>query len=180
MVLVVNKSNYFDPIKSDAILVLGHAIDENGMPSLWLNNRLNIAIQLYFNNYAPYIIVTGGAGPRDKIPVAYVMRSYLIKMGIPPSSILTENISNNTYENFMYASIIARDYDISNIILVTNGFHMYRSILLGSTYFEKISPATSHTPFSISSLFAYIREPVSIVSNLIVYRVINARTYDRP
>jgi len=47
---------------------------------------------------------------------------------------------------------------------------MYRSILLGSYYFEDITVATRNAGFGLGKFFAYAREPFSIVANFLYSR----------
>lgn len=168
MFLVVSAGANSFAAPADGILVLGHAIDENHHPSPWLNERLNTAIRLYQNGYGDYIIVSGGLGQED-IPVAYVMAQYLIDRGIEKSSILIEANSNNTYENFKYSALLAKEHNIESLMVITNGFHMYRSLLLGQQYFATLIPVIAEAPVGAELIFAYLREPFSIVFNFIRY-----------
>lgn len=156
--------------KSDAIVVLGHAVNESNLPSQWLSDRLTLAYNMYKKNYAPYIVVTGGTGPRDNVPVAYVMYYYLVHLGVPSQSIIKESMSSNTYENFKYTSEMSYKYDIQSILLVTSNFHIYRSIMLANIFFNEVNYISSSVqPFRINAIFAYVREPISIIVNFFVY-----------
>ena len=173
---VIKSSSHFAPQNADAIVVLGHAVDEQGNPGPWLTERLQKAIQLYDSGYAPYIILTGGTGPMDTVAVSHIMADYVLAAGIPVASILIEDNSNNTYENFNMTYNIATELNIQSIIVVTNGFHMYRSLILGGIYFENLYPAPSPTPWGGMALLAYMREPLSVVANVFVYIVIAGLT----
>ncbi|MCL1996764.1 MAG: YdcF family protein [Defluviitaleaceae bacterium] len=166
---VVSNSSYFAPKNADAIVVLGHAIDDKGNPSPWLTARLKTAVELYAKGYAPYIILTGGVGPNSSVAVSYVMANHVLEAGVPPTSVLTEISSNNTYQNFNMVHSIAESLDMQSIIVVTNGFHMYRSLLLGGLYFDNIYPAPSPIPFGVEVMLAYMREPLSVIANFLLY-----------
>jgi len=174
--LVVSVSDTYNPIKSDAIIVLGHSIDNELNPSPWLSARLDMAINLYTQGYADIIIVSGGIGPTDPTPVALPMKTYLVDRGVPSSSILMEINSNNTYQNFKYSRVLADGYGVDSIIIVTNGFHMYRSMLLASHFFDDISVAANDADFGLAKFFAYLREPLSIVINYL-YSSVNLNDY---
>lgn len=169
MVSVVSYRNVYQPANANAILVLGHASDQQGLPSPWLEQRLQTAHRLYTAGYAPYIIVSGGTGRRDIMPIANTMYNYLVSLGVSSQSIIKEPQASNTYENFYYAKQIAQSRNIDSIVLVTSSFHIYRSLVLGNTYFNDISPVASYVAITPSAIFAYIREPLSIVANYFVY-----------
>ena len=66
----------------DAIVVLG-AAQYNGRPSPVLRARLDHALALYREGYAPLIVVTGGVGRGDTTSEAIVGRRYLVAHGVP-------------------------------------------------------------------------------------------------
>lgn len=168
-VKVVFRSNSFNPKPSDAIVILGHAMVDTYTPSPWLESRLQEGLYLYFNNYADKIIVSGGVGPTDNVPVAYGMKNWLVSRGVPIEYILVEDSSNNTYENFKYSKEVAYINNITSIIVVTNDFHMYRSIYISSKFFEYVSGSSAYTTFNFSKLLAYIKEPLSIIKYTVVH-----------
>lgn len=168
---VVLNRNTFEPEISDAIVILGHVIDDYYMPSYFLEERLKEGLYLYNNNYADTIIVSGGIGPTDDFPVALGMKKWLLNNGVPSESILMESESNNTYENFKYTKYLAEYNDISSIIVVTNDFHMYRSIYIANMHFEDISGSAAYSKFSFRKLLAYLKEPLSIIKYTVVDKI---------
>ena len=169
---VLSHRNLYDIVPSDAIIVLGHALDDDNNPSPWLEARLDCAIDLYSLGYADVIIVSGGRGPTDNIPVAYAMKAYLIYNGVPQTSILTETMSGNTYQNFKYSGQLALEHDINSIIVVTNDFHMYRSLLIADWFFDEVTGYTATLDINFSWVLAVLREPFSIVMNYIFIRMV--------
>lgn len=165
------KGNSFKPVSSDAIVVLGHALDYYHEPSDWLTARLEKALYLYNNDYAGKIIVSGGVGPRDSIPVSQGMKWWLVNRGVPYESILMESSANNTYENLKYSKSIAYHHDISSIIVVTNDFHMYRSMYIANMFFDNVSGSPAFAKFNFNKALAYMKEPLSIIKYTIVHRV---------
>lgn len=174
--VVLNK-DAFTPINSDAIVILGHVIDDYYMPSYLLEERLKTGLYLYNNNYADIIIVSGGIGPTDDFPVALGMKKWLINNGVPYESILMECESNNTYENFKYTKYLADYNNISSIIVVTNDFHMFRSIYIANMHFENVSGSAAYTQFNFRKLLAYLKEPLSIIKYTVVNKVNTLMTY---
>ena len=82
------------------------------------------------------IIVSGGQGHGENITEAKAMKDYLINKGIDESLIIEENKSTNTNENIIYSKKIietspTEDYEV---VIITNGFHCYRSKLLANKH----------------------------------------------
>jgi len=167
LVQILNNSTKIAEREADAIIVLGHAIDEYNEPSPWLYERLVSSIYLYERGFSNTIIVTGGRGPTDDVPVAYVMRDFLISRGVANENILVETSSRDTFENFSYAEIIAKKNDINSIIFVTNNFHVFRSLNIAQDFFEDIQAHGAYAKSGLSLTIAYLREPISIIYNKI-------------
>ena len=166
---VVEDEDSFTPSKSDAIMVLGHSLEDGSIPGDWLVLRLEEGLRLYEEGYGSYIIGTGGEGPWDKKPVADSMKEWLIEKGVSEDTVITEPMASNTYENFKYSSEISEENHINSIVIVTNDFHMYRSMLIGSRFYENISGSGAEVPMSFRKLLAYLKEPLSIIKYNLLY-----------
>ena len=165
LVQVLNNSTKTAEKVADAIIVLGHAVDKYNEPSPWLYERLISTIYLYERGFSNKIIVTGGRGPTDDIPVAYIMRNFLVLHGVASENILIEASSRDTFENFNYAKIIAKKNDINSIIFVTNNFHVFRSLNIARHFFEDVQAHGTYAKSGPSLTIAYLREPISIIYN---------------
>ncbi len=168
------KSNDFEPVQSDAILVLGYSLEDDH-PSPFLEQRLETALDLYNEGYAKNIIVSGGIGPTDTLPVAVIMKKWFIEKGVPSQFIITENYANNTYENFVYSKEICEEKGFDSVIVVTNDFHMYRSMITANEFFDNVSGQEAETHFGIHKLFMTLKEPLSIMK----YELINKGSSDK-
>lgn len=89
--------------KADCILALGS----------YDPNVAKYASQLYLENWAPYLIFSGGVvRPKgmleNDVPKteAEAFRDIALQMSIPPNAILLENQATNTAENFIYTKIL--------------------------------------------------------------------------
>lgn len=161
---VVSHENSYRPVLSDAIVVLGHSIDAgDSTPDAWLEKRLETALKLYHEAYAATIIVSGGKGPGDAIPVADAMTAWFMENGVDAAHILIEDQSKNTGENFQFTKKIAEEHQINKIIIVTNDFHMYRSMRIAADYFDEISGCGAGVAFDFHKALAYLKEPLSIL-----------------
>ncbi len=159
---VIKMSNVYKPEKSDVILILGHSLENGEVPGEWSANRLRTGLDLYERGYAKYILVSGGKGSKDNFPVGQSMKEWLIREGVPEHAIILEDKASNTYENILFANEILQNLNFENVIIVTNDFHMYRSMLIASDFFTSVSGQKTDTKLSISKFLAYIKEPFSI------------------
>src|SRR5450755_3357302 len=110
---------------ADVILVLG-AAEYRGKPSPVLEARLNHALFLYRQQWAPRILTTGGTGGDPTFTEGEVGRAYLSSHGIPSEAILTETQGSSTVESTVAAAEIMRRLDLKSCIVVSDGYHIYR------------------------------------------------------
>ena len=110
---------------ADVILVLG-AAEYRGKPSPILEARLNHALFLYRQQWAPRILTTGGAGGDPTFTEGEVGRAYLSRHGIPSEAILTETAGSTTLESTVAAAEIMRRMNLKSCIVVSDGYHIYR------------------------------------------------------
>ena len=76
------------------------------------------------------IIYSGGWAPfeKSKMPEASVARAIFAQMDIPPSRLILENRSRNTWENFVYSKKLARPRSGETWLVVTSATHMPRAM----------------------------------------------------
>ena len=159
-------------------IVLGHA-SPGGVASDWLMERLTTAAWLYHQGHSHGLIVSGGTGPGDTTSVASVMYTVLVEMGVSSEHIFIEDRAANTYENFDYSRQLLQYIMSGNgwehdrpFFVVTNGFHMGRSLLTGYLHFgasHVLYPVVAGAEPSLRLVLAYLREPISIMYNVIRY-----------
>ena len=107
------------------ILVLG-AAEYRGRPSPVLRSRLDHALALYEQGLAPRIMTTGGAGGDPVFTEGTVGRAYLISHGVPPEAIIVETEGESTVHSIALSGEILRRMDLSSVIVVSDGYHIYR------------------------------------------------------
>lgn len=165
---------------ADVILVLGCAAP-NGQVSGMLRERLNEALLLYYQGYAPYILVSGGVGPGEAVSEARVMQRYLLAHGVPLEHILIENRSRRTWENLSFSKQIIDRYNFRDVIIVTSSFHLARSISTAEQLgYEQVyfSGATSSAK-GWQFLFNYLREIPGLLYYLVAPRYLEQNTQTR-
>jgi uncharacterized SAM-binding protein YcdF (DUF218 family) len=110
---------------ADAIAVFG-AAEYDGRPSPVLRARLDHALSLYQEKIAPLVITLGGADPTDRHSEGAVGHDYLMAHGVPDSAIIAETASSNTEESAKRLAVIARANNLRNIVVVSDGTHLFR------------------------------------------------------
>ncbi len=122
----IRRQSTVDEVRpADVILVLG-AAEYRGKPSPVLEARLNHALFLYRQQWAPRILTTGGAGGDPTFTEGEVGRAYLSSHGIPSEAILTETQGSSTVESTVAAAEIMRRMNLKSCIVVSDGYHIYR------------------------------------------------------
>lgn len=116
-------------VPTDAIVVMG-AAQYNGRPSPVLRARLDTALDAYQRGLAPFVIVTGGNQAGDAFTEAGTGRAYLVDQGLPADAILIEDESTNTEQSLRNVAAIARDQGIDSVLIVSDGFHLFRSKMI--------------------------------------------------
>jgi uncharacterized SAM-binding protein YcdF (DUF218 family) len=111
-----------------AVIILGAGIRGERV-GLLLAQRLDKAIEYYGKNPNAMIVASGGRGFQESVSEAEAMERYLLESGIPQSSIIKEQNSASTYENFLYsrALLLERFPQGFTAVLATNDFHVYRA-----------------------------------------------------
>jgi uncharacterized SAM-binding protein YcdF (DUF218 family) len=110
---------------ADAIAVFG-AAEYDGRPSPVLRARLDHALALYREKIAPLVITLGGGDPTDRHSEGGVGHDYLLAHGVPDSAIIAETESSNTEESAKRLAVIARANNLRNIVVVSDGTHLFR------------------------------------------------------
>jgi uncharacterized SAM-binding protein YcdF (DUF218 family) len=126
-VLVVLQGQRDEARPAGAAIVLG-AAQWNGTPSPVLQARLDHALDLYKRGYVSRVILTGGVGQGDTVSEAAAGKQYLVERGMAPESLLLEEQGLTTWESLRNAAVIARAHGIGTALLVSDPFHMLRSL----------------------------------------------------
>jgi uncharacterized SAM-binding protein YcdF (DUF218 family) len=110
---------------ADAIVVLG-AAQYDCRPSPVLRDRLDHALELYEGGTADTIVVTGGRREGDRCTEATASADYLIAAGVPDAHLLREVQGTNTWESLAASARILRDKELTDVVMVTDGYHALR------------------------------------------------------
>ncbi len=109
------------------------------------SDRVWHAARLYHEGKAPLIILSGGKviSSTDLASQAETMKLFLLDLGVPESSILLEENSNNTYENALYSSELLGSLGLDSVLLVTSALHMRRAFSVSEAVGIKAVPVAT-------------------------------------
>lgn len=108
-----------------AIVVLG-AAQYNGRPSPVFRARIEHAVSLYHEGYAPLFIVTGGKAEGDRTTEAAAARQFAIEHGVPAEAILVEDKGRTTLESLQTVGRMLRERKLTTALFVSDRAHMLR------------------------------------------------------
>jgi len=108
-----------------AIVVLG-AAQYDGRPSPVLAARLDHAIELYEEGYAPLLVVTGGKQSGDRLTEAETAREYALARGVPDDAILMEGGGRSTQQSLASVTALLAARGVDDAVFVSDPTHMLR------------------------------------------------------
>lgn len=130
--------------ESNAIVILGFGV--SSLPSTGELRSSSFGISRIYEGMRLYyickrvgprkckIFLTGGDPRRNGKSEAEVMKDELISVGIPEDDIRIEKKSRNTFQNAQFTARMLNDEKFNQIILVTSGTHLKRSLLYFSHF----------------------------------------------
>ncbi len=153
----------------DAIVVLG-AAQYDGRPSPQLEARLAHALELYEQQVAEHVMVTGGKLPDDRFTEAEASRRYLVDHGVPESAILMENAGTSTYESLESAAVVLLGEGLDDVVLVSDAFHLKRSDLIadGMGLDARVSAAPDSVVTGWTSVRRHLEEAAGVALGRLV------------
>lgn len=147
------------------VIVPGCGVFPDGKLTLTLINRLDTAREYLDEHPDTVCIVSGGQGKNEPVPEAESMRDYLVSKGVDPSRIVMEPGSHDTKENMANsADIIRTRYPGRQMtaVIVTSGFHIFRSVKLAENNGVKAYGIPAPTPWYVA-INDYMREYIGII-----------------
>jgi len=161
--LIVVTFSFYQPDveKADAAIVLGAAINT---PALY--NRSLEGLRLYEEGKADKLVLSGGRISDEDISEAQYMQKVISanSKGAVPSMILEQD-SHTTYENINNSRQLIPD--AQSVIIVSDGFHLARAVLVAKKAGFKKVYWHSPSPFYYQPqelAFYYAREVAAMIS----------------
>ena len=156
---------------SDSVVIVLGAQVKNSRPTLILSGRIKAAAEYLTSHPDSVCIASGGKGADEDISEAKCIRDTLVtEYKIESSRIYLEDASYSTSQNLdNSAEIIAENGLSKNVVIATDGFHLYRAKTLAS--WKGLTPYSC--PASTDNrlvLYLYIREFMGIPKTLLLDR----------
>ena len=124
---IIKDKDYSKLKDIQCIIVLGAGIRKD-KPSPLLQDRLDKAIELYFEGVAPKIIVSGDHG-RDDHDEVNVMKNYAIEKGVKREDVFMDHAGFSTYDTMYRAKEI---FGVERAVVVTQKYHIFRSVYIAN------------------------------------------------
>jgi vancomycin permeability regulator SanA len=104
-----------------------------------LLNPAQIAVELYLQQRAPLIVLTGGVNRYTGVNEANVYYELLIEAGIPAEKIIVENSSTNTLENVTFALPLIEQklplHSTHSVLAICKWMHSRRALMTLKRHF---------------------------------------------
>jgi len=110
---------------ADAIVVFGARAYADGRPSDALADRVNTAIDLYHQGYAPLLVMSGGPGD-GSYHETDVMRNMAIQAGVPTDAIRVDRQGLNTAATVANTAELFDHTGVKHTLAVSHGYHLPR------------------------------------------------------
>lgn len=144
-------SNREEAREADVALVMG-AAQYDGRPSPVLKERLEHALGLYETGLVEGIVVTGGKQDGDRFTEADASARYLRGRGVPDDDLVLEVQGTNSWESLAASARILRARDLTEVVLVTDGYHALRVRAIADELGLQASVSPSHRGGSVRQL----------------------------
>jgi hypothetical protein len=118
----------FSTNKDHAIVILGAALETNGIAKIKLVERLKKGLKLARVYPEAPIILTGG-NQRAGVTEAYVMARWLRKKGVAPARLYLEDQARDTVGNAIFSAVILQKLGVTQVTVVTSSTHIRRGLI---------------------------------------------------
>lgn len=150
-------ANHTDPVKSDAIVVLG-AAQFDGVPSPVLEARLLEAKRIFEKDLAPRILTVGSRAPGDRTTEAASGFYWLVNQGVAKKYVDSIPYGRDTFDSTKSYVNVMKKLNLKTAIIVTDQYHCLRAVTMASDLGISATCAPTRTgPASTSnSSFRYL------------------------
>jgi len=109
-----------------AAIVLGAYVSPDGRLCDMLKDRMDAAVELYWEGKVQKLLLTGDHGRRSYDEVNH-MRRYAESRGVPAEDIFLDHAGFNTYDSMYRAKSIFR---VDSAVVITQDFHLPRALFI--------------------------------------------------
>jgi vancomycin permeability regulator SanA len=114
------------PGHAHAVLVLGAKVGDDGEPSPFLRERVEVGSRLYLDGVVD-VVVMSGATHADGYDEPATMRDLALELGVPADAIILDRDGIDTFASCRNA---ADTLALGSVIVVTQEFHVARATWL--------------------------------------------------
>jgi SanA protein len=112
--------------KADAILVLGALVKPDGSPSDMLDDRLQVALNLYNQHISDKVLVSGDHGTK-RYDEVNAMRGFMEQNQVKEENVFMDHAGFSTYESMYRARNI---FKVHKVVIVTQEYHLKRAVYI--------------------------------------------------
>ncbi len=116
-----------DVPESQAALILGARVFDDGRLSKMMQDRADSALELYETGKVGRLIMSGDHGTTTYDEVNTV-KDYLLEKGVKPEDLFLDHAGFDTYDSLYRARDI---FGVKSLIVVTQKFHLSRALYIG-------------------------------------------------
>ena len=106
------------------VIVFGAGLNPEGHPMPFLAHRLDMAVELYRDETADKLLMTGDDSRADYDEVT-AMKSYVVERGVDPQDVTLDHAGFDTYDSCYRAKAI---FGLQEAILITQDYHLPRAV----------------------------------------------------
>ena len=134
------------PQRADAIVIFAGGVGESGQAGQGYQERVQHAVALYQQGYAPVLMFSSGY--RQALKEIQVMKALAVSLGVPMDAILLEEEAANTNENVRFSAALLRQHGYRSALVVSSPYHMRRASLVWRKAASDLEPTWSPVPYS--------------------------------
>ncbi len=172
--------------RATAIVLLGNGTEKAGNGGLHgveigplAYGRIVKALELYERckrlNSRCFILVSGGDPEHHGASEAAVYGAQLQALGVPSADLVLEERSLNTFQNAQYSAAVLSSQPADQVLLVTSGLHLRRSLLYFTHFGVQARPARADFVSAVRSVV-----PVSynfLITDLALHEYVGVLRY---
>ena len=145
------------------LIVLGAGI-RGDQPSATLRSRLDAAYDYLAEHPDAAAILSGGQGGDERRTEASVMKAYLMRRGVDPARLLTEERARSTQENIRFSRVVMEENGLPEpALVVSNSYHLFRAAHLARREGLAVQTLAAPVPYSWLVPPCYLREAGSLI-----------------
>ena len=143
---------------------MGAAVWGGNRPSPVLKERINKGYEIYSNGIVPKLVITGGGSPNEMTEAA-VSKDVLIKYGVNPGDLISENSSNSTIEQIHFVrNYLYKSRNWNKIILISDNFHLMRASEISKFNDMDADCISSDKPLSAEGTMSFcLKESLALI-----------------